>query len=379
MQMQKKVRLALFGPAGFGHERARAMQASPSIDFVACYSPIESERIACQNEFSAKAVEKEGDIWDDPNIDGVVLSTPNQIHLEQTRQAALAGKHVFVEKPIALNVADARKMIDYCSQAGVVLMVGHNSRRRSRIRLMKKYLDEGKLGKPLAAEAHNAHAGGLDIQPGDWRWSSKNCPGGPLSQLGIHHADSLQYLLGPIARVTGLQRHLAVSAQIDDTTMALLEFENGALGYLGACYAIPDLRFIHVMGTRANVRWDRAMGLVLESEHGREQIQVLENDTVQEEIDEFARCIMDGSAPEVGGVGALAALAVIEAAVLSNQRGRPVDIAELILICRSFFLGYRSKRFLQRQVGVLLKAFRIQQNSHEVEPGVLISGKIFGV
>jgi len=329
-QRENTIRLALFGPGGFGQERARAMQASPYVDFVACYSPIESERLACQRDFGARAVEKENEIWDDPNIDGVVLSTPNQIHLEQTRLAAQSGKHVFVEKPIAPDIAEARRMISDCNEAGVVLMVGHNSRRRNRIRQMKRFLDEGVLGRPLAAEAHNSHAGGLAIQPDDWRWSPKNCPGGPLSQLGIHHADSLQYLLGPVARVTAWQRHLAVKAEIDDTTMALLEFGNGALGYLGACYAIPDLRFVHVLGTRANVRWDRAMGLVLESESGREQVPVVENDTVQEEIDEFAQCILNGTSPEVGGHEALAALAVIEAAVLSGQRGRPVDMTELL-------------------------------------------------
>ena len=280
--------------------------------------------------YGAKAVEKEGELWDDPQIDGVVLSTPNQIHLEQTRRAAEAGKHVFVEKPIAPNFADARRMIEYCEKANVVLMVGHNSRRRNRIRLMKKFLEDGIIGKPLAAEAHNSHAGGLVIQPGDWRGSSANCPGGPLTQLGIHHADSLQYLLGRVARVTAWQRRLAVAAEIDDTTMALLEFENGALGYLGACYAIPDLRFVHLMGTQANVRWDRAMGLVLEKESGREQVPVLENDTIREEMDEFAQSILGRSTPEVGGQAALAALAVIEAAVLSNQRGRPVEIAEIL-------------------------------------------------
>ena len=297
MENQKTARLALFGPGGFGQERARAMQASPFIDFVACYSPIENERLDCQHQFGPKAVEKPSEIWDDPDIDGVVLSTPNQIHLEQTRLAAEVGKHVFVEKPMAPTIADARGMIDACNKAGVVLMVGHNSRRRNRIRIIKRFLDEGKIGKPLAAEAHNSHAGGLDIQPDDWRWSSKNCPGGPLSQLGIHHSDSLQYLLGPVARVTAWQRRLAVNAEIDDTTMALLEFENGALGYIGACYAIPDLRFIHIMGTQANIRWDRAMGLVFETEKGRENIPVLENDTVQEEMDEFAHCILEGQTP----------------------------------------------------------------------------------
>jgi predicted dehydrogenase len=90
------------------------------------------------------------------------------------------------------------------------------------------------------------------------------------------------------------------------------------------------MRYVHVMGTQANVRWDRALGLVLEKESGREQIPVAENDTVQEEIDEFAQSILRGTRPEVGGSEALAALAVIEAAVLSNQRRQPVEIASLL-------------------------------------------------
>lgn len=327
---QAPVRLALFGPGGFGRERARAMTASPATLLVACYSPIALEREACAREFGARAVPEPGAIWDDPQIEGVVLSTPNQIHLAQVRQAAASGKHVFVEKPVATTVAEAREIIDLCARAGVVLMVGHNSRRRERIRKMKELLDAGTLGQVVAAEANNSHAGGLSIQQGDWRWSPENCPGGPLSQLGVHHADSLQYLLGPVARVSAWQRRLAVVAAIDDVTVTLLEFESGALGYLGAHYAVPDLRFVHLLGTKANVRWDRATGLLLESEEGRQALAVAENDTVLEEIEEFARCIRNGGEPEVGGEGALRALAVIEAAVLSNQRRRPVEISELL-------------------------------------------------
>lgn len=324
------VRLALFGPGGFGRERARAITSSHTTNLVACYSPIETERDACQREFGGRAVSTPGAIWDDPEIEGVVLSTPNQIHLAQIREAAASGKHVFVEKPIATTIAEAQEIVALCEKAGVVLMVGHNSRRRERIRKMKELLQEGTLGQVIAAEANNSHDGGLSIQPGDWRWSPENCPGGPLSQLGVHHADSLQYLLGPVARVSSWQRRLAAPAAIPDVTVTLLEFANGALGYLGAHYAVPDLRFVHLLGTEANVRWDRATGLLLESEAGRESIPVAENDTVLEEIEEFARCIRTGAEPEVGGEGALRALAVIEAAVLSEARQRPVEIAELL-------------------------------------------------
>jgi predicted dehydrogenase len=195
---------------------------------------------------------------------------------------------------------------------------------------MKRFLEEGELGQPLVAEANNSHAGGVSIQPEDWRWSRANCPGGSLSQLGVHHADTLQYLMGPVARVLAWQRRLAVAAEIDDVTTTLLEFENGTLGYIGAHYAVPDIRYVFILGTQANVRWDQALGLVFESVSGREKIPIQEIDTVQEEIDEFARCIATGEPPEVGGAEGLAALAVIEAAVLSNQWGRPVDIAELL-------------------------------------------------
>lgn len=330
MSDQQPIRLALFGPGGFGHERARALASNPIVDFAACYSPIESERLSCQQEFGARAAIHEDQIWSDPTIAGVVLSTPNQLHWEHIRQAAASGKHIFVEKPLAPSVAEARQIVDACSAANVILMVGHNARRRTRIRTMKRFLQEGSLGQALVAETNNSHAGGLAIRSSDWRWSRANCPGGPLSQLGVHHVDTLQYLMGPVARVSSWQRRLAVAADIDDVTTSLLEFENGALGYIGAHYAVPDTRYVFILGTQANVRWDRALGLVFESERGHEQIPIEEIDTIQEEIDEFARCIVTGERPEVSGVEGLAAVAVIEAAVLSNQRARPVDIAELL-------------------------------------------------
>lgn len=329
-ELERPIRLALFGPGGFGHERSRAMDRSELVTYAACYSPLASEREACAQEFGVLAAADEAAIWDDPAIDGVVLSTPNQIHLQHVRAAAASGKHVFVEKPLAANTAEAREIIDICAAAGILLMVGHNARRRTRIRLMKRFLDEGRLGRPLAAEANNSHAGGLTIQPDDWRWLPENCPGGPLTQLGIHHVDTLRYLLGPVARVSAWQRRLAVQAAIPDVSMTLLEFENGAVGYLGAHYAVQSTRYLYLLGTEANVRWDRALGLVLESEAGREIIAHEENDTIQEEIDEFALCIATGRQPEVGGEEALAAIGVIEAAVLSNQRGRPVDVAEVL-------------------------------------------------
>jgi predicted dehydrogenase len=329
---QPPVRLALLGPGGFGHERARAISASPTTTLVACYSPIPGESEACAHTFGGAAVATAAAIWEDATVDGVVICTPNQLHLPQILEAAAHGKHVFVEKPIAPTVAAAQEIIAACARAGLVLMVGHNSRRFARIRKMKAMLDEGVLGQVIAAEAQYSHPGGLSVQPGDWRWSSDNCPGGPLTQLGVHQIDSLHYLLGPVVRVSAWQRRLAVAAAIDDVTVTLLEFAGGPLAYVGAHYAVADLRYMYLLGTAGNARWDEATGLRLESQAGREKIPVPDDEaaTLREEIEEFAACIRTGAAPEVGGAEALQATAVVEAAVLSNQRQRPVDIAELL-------------------------------------------------
>jgi predicted dehydrogenase len=329
---QAPVRLALLGPGGFGRERARAISASPDTTLVACYSPIPAERETCAHTFGGAAVTSEAAIWDDDRVDGVVICTPNQLHLPQILQAAASGKHVFVEKPIAPTVAAAQEIITACDKAGLVLMVGHNSRRFDRIRTMKAWLEEGTLGQVIAAEAQYSHPGGLSVQPGDWRWFPDNCPGGPLTQLGVHQIDSLQYLLGPVARVSAWQRRLAVAAAIDDVTVTLLEFAGGPLAYVGAHYAVSDLRYMYLLGTTANARWDEATGLLLESEAGREKIPLPDSEaaTLLEEIEEFAACIRTGAAPEVGGSEALQAVAVVEAAVLSNERRRPVELAELL-------------------------------------------------
>ena len=142
----KKRNLALLGPGGFGAERARAMHDSPLVEFAACYSPIVEERLACQDQYGANPVELVAEIWDNPGIEGVVISTPNHTHLELVRQAAASGKQVFVEKPITPTVAEGREMIDLCRKAGVLLMVGHNSRRRERVRKMKQFIEDGTLG-----------------------------------------------------------------------------------------------------------------------------------------------------------------------------------------------------------------------------------------
>ena len=91
---------------------------------------------------------------EDPDVEAVINTTPNDAHLETTRAAARAGKHVFLDKPIANTVADARALTDACRAAGVVLALGYQRRRESHFRWIRAQIDSGMFGTLVNAEAN---------------------------------------------------------------------------------------------------------------------------------------------------------------------------------------------------------------------------------
>ncbi len=267
----------------------------------------------------------------DDEIEGVLLITPNPVHREQIVQAAEAGKHVFVDKPITNTVADARASIAACRDAGVLLQVGHNSRKSAAVRHMKGVVEAGELGRVTMAESQSSGATGLKLTPKQWRYYRDQAPACPYMQLGIHWVDAIHSILGPTRRVWGRLVHLASPAEIDDTIMTILELESGALCYVGSNYVVPHSRYLYLYGTEGSLFYDGYLGYHrcgLDGE--RKSVDVPRNDSLLEEVTEFGQCVRSGGQPEVTGEVALLALAVVEAAIISDAEGRPVEITELL-------------------------------------------------
>jgi predicted dehydrogenase len=196
---------------------------------------------------------------------------------------------------------------------------------------------EGKIGEAVMIEANLSSDTGFAIQPGDWRSSPTECASGPLIQLGIHHADTLQYLLGRVKTVSGFQKRVRLKTEIMDTTGTLVEFENGCLGYIGNSYITPRTCRIVLYGTAGQIFYDDRLGLHLYSKEEARQIDLEPSDrhlrinaTLVEEVGDFADSIVLGKQPEVSIFEGLRALAVVEAARLSLLWNRPVAIDELI-------------------------------------------------
>jgi predicted dehydrogenase len=152
-----------------------------------------------------------------------------------------------------------------------------------------------------------------------------------MTNLGIHHVDTYQYLLGPVARVTAFSRRLALAIDVEDVTAILFEFASGVLGYLGTSW-LPAHRteWLTVNGTEAQA-WHEAFGTRLALRRRgateREPVALAPAQPLVEELAEFARAVREGGRPEVSGEEGIANVAVLEAVVESARTGRAADVA----------------------------------------------------
>jgi predicted dehydrogenase len=343
----KKVRVGMCGLGSFSVVIANTIQRSKKIELVTCFDPVAERRAAtgarygCAQEDSFEAMVKR------PDLDGVLLVSPNAFHREQTELAAAHGKHVYVEKPIANTLADGRKMIAACERAGVTLLIGHVHRRHAANRKVKELVDSGALGKLIMVEANLSSGQGWELKPDEFRWrdDDSGCPGGALMTIGVHQADTLNYIFGPIKTVFSFFNHLHIPAPVNDVTTTIFKFESGILGYIGANFASPRTNWMQVYGTEANLtrtvaRLDRQfdterkrgidestrLDLIVKGSTEPQRVELKIGDPMLEEIDEFADCILSGRQAETNGCESLKALALIRAAIESAKSGLPVNV-----------------------------------------------------
>src|SRR5947199_3957221 len=132
---------------------ADAIKRSGKLKIAACYTRSEDKRKTFAAKYGCTAAPDYQAILQDRSIEAIVNTTPNDAHLETTRAAAAAGKHVFLDKPIANTVSEARAITEACRAAGVVLALGYQRRRESQFRWIRRQIDDGALGKLVNAEA----------------------------------------------------------------------------------------------------------------------------------------------------------------------------------------------------------------------------------
>jgi predicted dehydrogenase len=331
--VSKPLRVASIGMGWWSDVLADAMVRSGKLAIAACYSRSEEKRAKFAAKYGCRAVASYEEILDDPGIEAIVNTTPNSAHLETTRAAAAAGKHVFLDKPIANTVADARALTQACRAAGVVLALGYQRRRESQFRWVRERIDAGEFGRLVNAESNISRdrLGKIDLT--SWRYTAEGMPGGVLLQIGIHYTDVLEYLLGPVRAVSAQSARLVLPGDNPDVASVVLEHENGALSTLNASYASASEHYVmNVYGKEASAYYDLQHGLrhLKRGESRAAPVECAKNDPLVEELEEFAAAARGEGEPEMDGERSTASLAVILAGIRSAREGRRVEVKEAL-------------------------------------------------
>jgi 1,5-anhydro-D-fructose reductase (1,5-anhydro-D-mannitol-forming) len=277
-------------------------------------------------------------------VQAVFIASPNSLHAQHTKMAAEAGKHVLVEKPMAVNVSEAWDMVQVCRKNRVKLGVGFHLRHHPGHRRARRLIQEGILGTITLVQAQfffPDKRGVVDLPPrpplSQW-WEDPAMTGGAYSimGMGVHALDLLQYLLGqPITEVAAITDGQTAQKPLEEIAVIALRLANGPVGTVCCGRRVPDTRNDAVIyGTRGRV-WLKdtlyeplrgKLEVVSDSANLEEPYEGDLLSSYQLQIDAFRRAIQEGAEFDASGMDGLRAVQVASAIIESASTGRTVKI-----------------------------------------------------
>jgi predicted dehydrogenase len=308
---------------------------------LAAVSDISPDRLRLVQEKleDVKTYKSSGELLSSDGIDAVYVALPNRLHCPVTLEAARQGKHVLCEKPLALDAAEARRMINACRKSEVKLMVAYMARFGDVFRKAKRAIASGKLGRITMINAnfsYGAHRFYTPDRLGFWRWTGPRA--GPLLDAGVYLAFTIRELLdSPVARVSaGSWRVISHQTQSADTVVAWFALKDGTPGVLSTTYSHNDsvitihgetgflaLRDCFTQTPSGDLRFVVGEEVVpLQGAEG--DVDHFEN--YRREVEHFADAILNDSAYRPAPEEALADMRFLDAVEESANAGRAVDI-----------------------------------------------------
>jgi len=334
----EKLRIGLVGCRGWSKTITQpAIRECPDVQLVAVANRPENQEPAREvaEAFGARCCASIEELLRVDEVEAVIMITPNTVHLEQTLMCLEHGKHVFIEKPIANTVAEAKAMTRAAEKAfrekKLVTQVGHNMRHREAAKLALEYARSGRLGKVIGAEFQHSHNGAARLAKDAWRQDPAQAPGLPLVQLGIHAIDVANMFFGVPRQVAALHRRTVLERNLDSTA-SIVAYDDPYIVTLMSNYVVPLTMWFRILGTEGTIEArDFYREFVYKPLKGDvETIAYPVDKSTVTELGKFARAARGLEPVETGAREGLYALAVVEASILSAREHRFVDISELI-------------------------------------------------
>lgn len=248
----KKIKYGIIGFGAFA-ERAilPAIRASQNSEIVAIQKrSLDAAKQKAEEHSIPFSFDTAEQLVHHPEVDAVFIASANSQHCSETLCAVKAGKHVLVEKPMAMNAAEAKAMIDTCKNARVKLMVGNLLRFSPLLNRMKELVSEDEIGTPISAHAEFFY----DARNSQRTWlrNMNVAGGGPLFDIGIHCLDALRFVLDDtVTTVKSISFPKPTATQVEATNKILLAFQKGVLGTVYTSYETSYRQtYIEIAGTK---------------------------------------------------------------------------------------------------------------------------------
>jgi predicted dehydrogenase len=334
------IEVALVGTGYIARFHVRAFQKQPDVEVVA----VVDVQPDSMNEFATKfgILRQYSDLdalLRDGGIDAIVLGVPNHLHAPMTISALQAGVHVMVEKPMATNATEARKMLEVSQRTGASLFVAHCWRFDKEVLWLRGQVVSGRLGRIIRTKGYGVH---VNWGPAGW-FTQKRYGGGAMADMGIHAVDTARFLLGDpqpesvYARIDTCYGDF----DVDDTGIIIVNWDNGATSYIESGWWQP-----HADGPEAATQlygtdgFGQVFPSYLEIPDAETQTvervesdfpPVREHHCTQNMYDNqaayFVSCVRDGKEPQPGGLEGWINMKVVDAAQESYRTGRVVHLA----------------------------------------------------
>lgn len=348
MQSNRKVRWGVIGSGGIARRRTIPEGIVPANNAVltAVFDPVPSANDAVAAEFGARACATLADLLAS-DAEAIYIASPPSVHCEQTLACAKAGKHVLSEKPLGMTVAEAEAMISACNQSGVRLGTAFMMRFLAQHQAALRLIQEGRLGRPVYGRAQLSCW--YPPMAGAWRQDLASGGGGSLMDMGGHCIDLLEMFFGPVKSVACFTNRSVHSYTSEDSAVASLYFENGALGTVDTFFCMPDeasqnrlelygsLGSILAKGTIGQGAAGDMIAFLKEgagaydaqqarAAGGGVEIVPEPKNTYQAEIEEFSQAILDGRAPSNNARLGLQSQRVLAACYESAKTSKVVSL-----------------------------------------------------
>jgi|MudIll2142460700_1097286.scaffolds.fasta_scaffold01290_3 predicted dehydrogenase len=323
------IKVGVIGVGSFGEKRASAVKTCKNGDLLGVADADTSRAKAVSGKLGVRSYSVD-ELFEDKNIEVVVVCLPNKYHAPVTIQALKAGKHVLCEKPLSRNAEEARQMVRAAEEAGKLLKTGSNHRYFESVKKAYDIAKSGEIGDVISFNGRIGHNG--ERLKNSWFWDKEVSGGGTLLDNGCHLLDIVRWFMGDFAEASGLATNVYwKDCQVEDTATGVFLTKDGKMATINSSWRqLAGYFHFEVNGTHGYItvdgRFDTHGGdnLYWQSLKGRGEIQSINYGHVKPnsyglELEEFFADIERGIEPKPSGRDGLEVIKMIEAIYKSSN------------------------------------------------------------